>query len=399
MPMTRWFIRLVIMLTTFLLVNAAPTAASAALSNTPDVTWMTNGTVRAVMRFGDHIYIGGQFTRVKQTPSGGEEFVANRLARIDAATGVADPSWTPDVTWGSFVTTRPPIVWALAAAGGKIWFGGDFGAVDGVPRTNFAAVDAVSGAVDPNVDSPIGALGDQFAVRALAASSSLVYVTGDFTDVGGVLRKNLAAFHLDGTLDATWAPKIRKRAFSMTWDCAAQSLFVGGQFRSARGSTGKWQTRETVARFDPVSGRLHPWAIPAGTIEEGQKALDLAPTCSQLNTAYGGSNYAAAFTLSEGDVGRQLWRTSTNGNVQAVENVNDLVVIGGHFTNAAGIRRIRIAALSAASGALDGAWHPDIEGAFGGPWDLLADVNRLYVGGHFTLVEGVAQHYFARFSY
>jgi hypothetical protein len=214
-----------------------------------------------------------------------------------------------------------------------------------------------------------------------------------------VLRKNLAAFQLDGTLDGTWVPKVNKRVFSIAWDCTAQTLFVGGLFRLARGSTAKWQTRETVARFDSIAGRLSPWAIPVGTIDVGQKAYDLAPTCSQLNVAYGGSNYAAAFTLVEGDIGRQLWRTATTGNVQAIALVNNLVVIGGHFTSVAATRRLRIAALVSSSGALDPTWHPDIEGKFGGPWDLLADANRLYVVGHFTLVEGVQQHFFARFSY
>jgi hypothetical protein len=34
-----------------------------------------------------------------------------------------------------------------------------------------------------------------------------------------------------------------------------------------------------------------------------------------------------------------------------------------------------------------------------GPWDLLVDQNRLYVGGSFTLVDGLPRTQFARFTF
>ena len=220
---------------------------------------MTDGAVRAIIRDGNWIYIGGQFTKVRTTPIGvpGPSFAANGVARIDAATGLGDPTWTPDVSWGSYVATTKPIVWALAAAGGKIWIGGDFGAVDGLPRTNFAAVDATTGVVDPGVTAAVGTLGAQ-SVRAMVASSSTVYVGGFFSAVDTTSRRRLAAFSLDGTLDATWKPKTDKRVFSMAWDCARSSIFVGGQFRQAAAAGGTWQPRETVARFDPRAGHCSP---------------------------------------------------------------------------------------------------------------------------------------------
>ena len=42
----------------------AVSPASAALSTTPDSTWMTNGPVHAVIQVGNTIYIGGEFTKV-----------------------------------------------------------------------------------------------------------------------------------------------------------------------------------------------------------------------------------------------------------------------------------------------------------------------------------------------
>ena len=80
----------------------------------------------AIVRHGDYVYVGGNFTRVRQTSSGTGSFAATDLARFDATTGVADKSWTPDVTGSDPNTTQ---VYSLAAAGGKIWVGGKFDAL------------------------------------------------------------------------------------------------------------------------------------------------------------------------------------------------------------------------------------------------------------------------------
>lgn len=50
------------------------------------------------------------------------------------------------------------------------------------------------------------------------------------------------------------------------------------------------------------------------------------------------------------------------------------------------------------TGAVDPNWHPSIDGQWGGPWALLVTGGRLYVGGQFTTVNGVAQDFFARFT-
>ncbi len=72
--------------------------ASFTLNPTPDDIWMTNGTVYSIIRHGDYVYVGGKFTKVRSAATGGQSFLATNLARFDANTGVADPTWTPDVT-------------------------------------------------------------------------------------------------------------------------------------------------------------------------------------------------------------------------------------------------------------------------------------------------------------
>jgi hypothetical protein len=130
-----------------------PISSSPAISETPDPTWMTNGRVYSVVRHGGYVYVGGKFTAVRSAPSGGTSFVTKNLARFDATTGVADRNWRPDVTGTDPTLTT---VYSLAAAGGKIWVGGKFDAVEGLPRRNLAAVSPETGIVDPNVKPLVG---------------------------------------------------------------------------------------------------------------------------------------------------------------------------------------------------------------------------------------------------
>src|SRR5215217_822220 len=99
-------------------------AQSPTLNQTPDDIWMTNsgGKVYAIIRSGEYIYVGGQFTSIRSAASGGQSFAATNLARFDADTGVGDPTWTPDVTGADMTKTK---VYSLAAANGKIWVGGN----------------------------------------------------------------------------------------------------------------------------------------------------------------------------------------------------------------------------------------------------------------------------------
>jgi hypothetical protein len=380
----------------FIVVAALP--ASASLLPTPDTTWMTNGQIRAMVISGNYLYIGGKFTEVRQLPvntTGGSWFAASNLARIDLSTGAGDPSWTPLVT--TDVTT--PAVYSLAAIGDQIWVGGAFTAVNGLARLNLAAVSASTGVVDPAV-APLAGSTTADRVMALKAGPSMVYAGGYFITVNGLARNHLAAFHTDGTLDGTWTPRTDKKVFSMAMDCTGSTLIVGGQFQKASSSGASYTPEDTLARFDLTNGILDPWTVPAGTIESGQKAYALAPTCTRLFVGYGGHNWASAFALDNGTTGNEVWRATTNGNVQAIAYTGERVVIGGHFTSVMPhTSRARIAALNPATGAVDTTWNPGMEGNWGGPWTMVVEANHLWVGGEFKLVAGISQYYVARFTF
>lgn len=387
------------------LANARP--ASATFSVTPDPTWMTNGIVYAIAQSGNTVYIGGRFTSVRACPVGttctGNIVAVNNLAAFDATTGQAIRTFKPAVTGGSPTSgggTTLPTVYGLAVLDGKLFIGGSFTTVAGQPRLNFAAVDAVSGALDPGVSASVGADANTY-VRTVLANSSRVYIGGNFTTVGGVARQRLAAFSSTGALDTAWKPRTSTWVKNLAFSCDGSKVIAGGSFRSAAGSGQPIQSRVTVARFNAVTGAMDAWHTPDGVIPNGINAFDLAPTCDRLFVAYGGSNMIFALDLTD-DVADVLWSKKTGGDVQTVAVYNDLVLFGGHFSqvkegdSGEGAKRTRFAAADF-NGNLD-PWAPAFDGSFYGPWDILVRGNQVWVGGAFKTVSGIAQSNIARFT-
>jgi hypothetical protein len=401
--------RLVLLLgVTILAVLGTALPASATFSNTADATWMTNGIVYAIAQSGNTIYIGGRFTSVRACPVGttctGNVVGVNNLAAFDATTGAAIRTFRPAVTGGSpngSGGTTLPTVYGLAVLGGKLFIGGSFTAVAGQPRRNFAAVDAVTGALNLNITAAVGADATKY-VRTVIASDVLsrVYIGGDFLTVGGVARTRLAAFDANGTLDPVWKPRTSTWVKSLVFSCNGQAVIAGGNFRSAAGTGQPLVARATVARFDATTGAIHAWQTPAGAIPNGINAFDLAPTCNRLFVAYGGSNFLYALDLSD-DVADILWTIKTGGDVQTVAVRNDRVLFGGHFSqinpvNADHLKRTRFAVVDFFGNA--DPWAPSFDGSFYGPWEILVRGNQVWVGGAFTTVSGVPQSNIARFT-
>lgn len=376
--------------------RAQEVTPSYTINQTPDDVWMTNGIVYSIVRDGDYIYVGGKFTRAQSAP-GGKSFRATNIARFDADTGVGDPTWTPDVTGTDTKVTR---VYALAAAGGKIWVGGKFEAVDGIARRNLAAVSPETGEVDPNVDPLVGSETNS-GIRAMVASGSKLYIGGYFLQVDNKARRYLAALDFSGNLDATWRPKTDRFVRSMALSCDGATVFAGGKFRNAAGPDGVYALRETVARFDAASGALDPWAIPAGVAPNDAVAADLPVTCERITAVYLGPNLTLSYRLDDGNTGTKAWEKKSGGDVQTAAMLGpDKLVIGGHFGQYDKAKRTGVAVINLSDGSLDPNWAPTLtDPSFVSVWETFVYDNRVYIGGAFKTVEGLPRTNLARFTF
>jgi hypothetical protein len=391
-----------------------------AIGPTPEKTWNTNGTVfdTALSPDGKTLYLGGRFTAVRENPAGqpGEAVSVRNLAAIDVATGSVIRGWRPQVTGDVGTTTAN--VRSVAAANGKVYFGGTFTSVNAASRSNVAAVDAATGALDTRLAPTISfADGTVPVVQAVLASDSRLYVGGNFNTVNGQAgnRARLAAFNLStGALDAAWKPRSTQIVFDLAFAPDKATVFVGGRFSNLTGSNGLTEARKTIARVNAATGDLDPWAVPDGSIPETQQATHvLLPTPTRLYAGLGdaGSNYATALSLDNGNTGTMLWRYNTVGDVQslALSPDNKRLFFGGHFglvqleQQVCGGQYLRgLGSLNPDTGRIYCDWLPQVEpyrNNGGGPWSMtITDSSKLWVGGNFTGISGVPQSNIARFD-
>lgn len=386
-----------------------------ALSPTPDDTWMANGTVFAqtLSEDGNTLYIGGRFTALRENPPGepGLTMKATNLAAIDVATG------EPVRTWKPLVTGDGAIVQSIAAKNGRVFIGGNFSAVNGEPRQNLAEVDPVDGSLKPFAPA-ITYEGNTLppTVNTMLMDDSRLYVGGDFNRADGKPRPKLAAFDLaTGALDNTWRPRTTRVVKDMEFDSTGDTVIAVGRFGSVTGSDGVTATRKSVARFFTDTGNVHPWAIPDGVIGETlQTGWDVLVTPTRIYAGFGdkGPNYAAAFRLDNGDVGSQIWRFGTVGDVQSLGLSPDgkRLFFGGHFglvrlnqTVCGGKPLEGLASLNPNTGQVLCDWIPSMrptDNNGNGPRAEMAFTNDryLWVGGGFTHISGVDQRNLARFD-
>jgi hypothetical protein len=389
------------------IVQAFAVAPSAlALRASPGDTWNVIGTVFATARSedGKTLYIGGRFTEVRGKAPGARVRVSN-VAAINVATGTARRGWNPRVSGNR------AIVHSLAVKDGKVFIGGNFTRVDGRPRQHLAAVRAANGSVTsfaPNISKTTKTP----YVYALLAGNSRLFAGGLFNRVEGENRANLAAFDLaSGDLVRGWKPRTNNKVRDLEFATRKASIFVAGRFTHIYGSDGTQVDRQSVARLYTGNGNVHPWRVPAGTIDGPQQGWDLSVTRSTLYGGFGSSsNYVAAFHLDRGNRGGEKWRFRTVGNVQtvALSPNHRRLFFGGHFgTNrreqkvCGGKLLSGLASVNAATGKIYCGWipylRPSLRNGNGARSMTITGGTRLWVGGGFDSVSGVDQRNLARF--
>jgi hypothetical protein len=386
-----------------------PIPAQALPAETPDETWHVNGPVRAVAQYQNTIFIGGQFTELRENPmgvSGGEVIPVNNFAAIDAATG--DPAAQMRINPPDFQGTGA-IIYGLTVAGGKIWAGGRFATVEGIRRYNIAAIDPVTLALDglkPRMNR---------IVWALASDGTKVYAGGKFDRVNGQVRNRLAAFSVGGNLDPNWTPSANDKVQDMAVTPDNAGLFITGVFSSVSDPDGSSHARNAIARLSTATGNVHNWVPGGGPYSDHVIGMGVNTVGDRVYWAVGGPDWVAAFNI---DSGQRIFKTDTDGTVGDAVVMGDRVIIGGHFLLVAPepgpsacatkpatcVRHVRIAALDL-NGRLDQSWDPKLTGEFGpGPteWEgarrFLVDGNKLWIVGEFREITDVQQNYFGRLS-
>lgn len=330
----------------------------------PIASYRVNGVGYATIIVGNRVYLGGEFTQIRDQNGA---FVANRsnVAAFSRVTGEFLPEFRADTN---------ARVRALTATAGTLFIGGDFSNVNGTSRQRFAGVNPASGEVKADLVANIGG----GAVWTMDHGGGKVFLAGTFSSVRGVSRTRAAAVDAHtGAVEAfDPAPNATVQTIAATKD--GSRVFIGGRHTRVRGGS---STLLTALRGD--TGAL---TAPTFTGVSGVALdLDVNHDDTRLAAALGDyGNQGAWFDLS---TGTKLFRQICGGDAQAVAAVGETLFTGFHEECEDDFSQ-RLTANDVKTGVRDREFMPTFD-RYWGVHAIAATTSRLAVAGDFTDVNGV----------
>lgn len=336
---------------------------------TVDSFWQgaPNAVPRTLALSGNTLLMGGEFTAVNGQPR-------RHFACIDASTGQLLPI---------DVAVSAPVL-AIAVSGKHAYIGGNFMSVAGADRSRLAKIDLTTGTLETWSPVVADALYDT-GIFLLKVFGNRLYVGGDFTRIDGVPRNGAAAYDLVNETLLPWRPT--PSSFGGVRDLVVMSnaVFIAGSFVQMNA-----HPRVALAAVDLENGDTLPWtanvvsgaahAITAtnGTVYVGGDFTGLAT---------GGPARLAAIDSVTGAA--TAWNPAPGGRIRTIAVADNRVWVGGDFSLIGGLSRGGLAAIDL-HGKQATAWNPGIGGVEGGSrvHALAISGDSLFVGGFLHSVGG-----------
>ena len=332
--------------------------------------------------YGNTVYVCGFFTSI-----GGQS--RNNLAALDPATGKAS-MWNPPVQayFGPIMFLPEDVLLGLSPNNNKVYISGEFSSVGGRFRNNLAALDAGTGQAtdwNPDVRSAHGKY--HTAVQDVKLENGTIYIAGDFDSVGNLGRRNIAAIEATTGKPTAWNPESNSSVLDIL--ISEGKVYAGGSFDSIGG-----QSRKHLAALNTTNGKATSW---------NPKANDLVKTLAyNNNTVYVGGEFdsiggqsrggIAAIDASTGQVKAWDPKPSLGTGSPARSIINDIKVsgskiyVGGFFKHIGTQPRSNIAALDATTGKAT-SWDPNAHDVV---MAILVNNNTVYAAGWFDTIGGKA---------
>lgn len=311
-------------------------------------------------------YLGGSFTKAGAYRGG------SAILPMDGGHGADHVLASPEMIGDVLEVTPVGEVLAAAPDGAGGWYiGGDFMEVGGHARENIAQIDGQGRVTDWNP-------GANNVVLTLELASGTLYVGGRFSTIDSAPRDALAAFGADGNLTG-WSP-----IASWVTDLAVSDgvVYVVGRFSSIDS-----ELRRHFAAVD-LDGGLLDWNPGEGrgsvTIPTEIAVDDGVVYVAGEFHGFGDSTTTEgllAFDLA-GDQTNWAPETGTRATSLAIDD--GVIYVGGEFTQLDGEPRNHMAALTPSGDLLS--WSPEANDHVHA---LAIDADGvIYAGGDFTEISG-----------
>ena len=350
------------------------TPAASLPTTTAGGTWSTDGTVWDMVRIGDTLYLGGEFSHVV-SPDGSQSLPRTNLAAISATTG-QPLAWAP-ATDGAVLAVE------ASADGSRVYVGGHYDSIAGVARARLAAVRTSDGTVDATFRATAGG-----RVRSLLRYGNALFVGGEFANIGATAQRLVARVDATtGAITPGWDPVLEGGAVrGMVVSPDGSRLYLAGSFTSVDGGT---NTRYGAA-VSPTTGALSSWRAVVD-----QPLFDVAAHADAVYLAVGGPGIPNnRLQKHSATTGVELFRYLADGDLQDLEIRGNHLYAGGHWdTDFNGLDRTMLVVVDLRDDhVLD--WSPHIAGLYG-VWKIIAGPEGLWLAGQFHHIGDVARHGFA----
>ena len=310
-----------------------------------------NGTVRALVRDGNTLFVGGDFTVIS--------FVArSRLAAYDVGTGFIT-SWSPGADNS---------VQAMAVSDHTVYVGGSFSQLAGQPRSFVGAVDEGTGAATSWAPTVSGAY-----VQALALGATSVYMSGAITAINGAPRADLGAADLVSGATTPWNPSPDGGVFALV--VSGNGVFAGGNFSHIGGAA-----MHAIARLDGDAGVADASWNAACDVDGVVWSMQLdgnSLLAAGSFSVIGGQLRGDVASLALANAAAGPWRPRPNGEVRCIARSGGQVFIGGLFTRCDKADRVNLASVDMSTLRVTD-WQPVVPGEV---LSLVSDGHALFVGG------------------
>jgi hypothetical protein len=191
---------------------------------------------------------------------------------------------------------------------------------------------------------------------------------------------------------STWQANGRVRAIAIS----NGTVYIGGSFTALMSHGARRSVvRHHLAAIDEATGRPTSWNPNVNGRVDVLRVIGKRVYLGGSFTSIGGTRVRnlAAVSRRTGRVASGF-HAGASGEVDALAASSTRLYVGGSFSRVNGRAHGNLAAVSLATGALVGTWTARTNGAVHA---LLASTStgRVYVGGHFSRVDGVARPFLA----
>lgn len=343
---------------------------------------------------GSVLYAGGDFT----TAAGAGSTVSrSRLAAFSTSNGAVT----------AFAPSANASVQALTVDSvGRVYAGGLFTSISTVARGYLAQLTPTGslGTLNTGLSGCHVRHTTKYAhglppctpeVAALSITGNTLFVGGRFGASGTAQRHDAAAFALDTGMLTSWNPVPGDRPLTVA--STASGVFLGGDFTSVGGLV-----RRGLAALDAVTGV----GVPAFRADANEYVETLAASTDGSRLFLGGNftvvqgqprPYFAALDTATGLVVSAV-RPAFNRGILALAYSSGAVYAGGQFTTVNGLARGHAAKLDATTGTLSTTWVANTTGPTGTLRQngmvmgvaVPPDGSKVFLAGPFTAVNGTS---------